>query len=160
MPTRKCSSFVHCAVVHFILTSNAISSTYEILKPADFGLTRYVHIGSRLTGWNAIKSRVEQLGLTLTDDQVKEITVRIKNMGDVRQQSIEDVDAILRVYHRKITDGDLQLGEVQKLDKIIEQHISSPKPDAEAEPPAKKLKTSNDAGNVSLRSMLSEEQTA
>lgn len=137
-------------------------STYEILKPADFGLTRYVHIGSRLTGWNAIKSRVEQLGLTLTDDQVKEITVRIKNMGDVRQQSIEDVDAILRVYHRKITDGDLRLGEVQKLDKIIEQHIGSPKEGADAEgaPPAKKLKTSDGAGNVSLQSMLSEENTA
>lgn len=24
----------------------------------------------RLTGWNAVKSRVEQLGLTLTDDEV------------------------------------------------------------------------------------------
>lgn len=25
----------------------------------------------RLTGWNAVKSRVEQLGLQLTDDQVR-----------------------------------------------------------------------------------------
>jgi hypothetical protein len=25
----------------------------------------------RLTGWNAVKSRVEQLGLTLTDDEVR-----------------------------------------------------------------------------------------
>ena len=46
-------------------------STYEIINPADFGMSRYVHFTSRLTGWNAIKSRVEQLGLKMTDDQVK-----------------------------------------------------------------------------------------
>ena len=46
-------------------------STYEILKPEDFGLTRYVSIGHRLTGWNAVKSRVEQLGLKLSDDEVR-----------------------------------------------------------------------------------------
>jgi len=61
----------------------------KILKPEDFGLVRYVSIGyfisivshlgysniylllsHRLTGWNAVKSRVEQLGLELTDEQV------------------------------------------------------------------------------------------
>ncbi|KAH0595372.1 hypothetical protein MHUMG1_07124 [Metarhizium humberi] len=30
---------------------------------------------SRLTGWNAIKSRVEQLGLSMSDEQVKEVYV-------------------------------------------------------------------------------------
>jgi hypothetical protein len=33
---------------------------------------RSVHFASRLTGWNAIKSRVDQLGLKMTDDQIKE----------------------------------------------------------------------------------------
>ena len=28
-------------------------------------MSRYVHFASRLTGWNAIKSRVEQLGLSM-----------------------------------------------------------------------------------------------
>jgi len=46
-------------------------STYEIINPADFGMSRYVHFASRLTGWNAIKSRVEQLELKMTDEQVK-----------------------------------------------------------------------------------------
>lgn len=32
-------------------------ATYEIINPADFGMQRYVHFASRLTGWNAIKSR-------------------------------------------------------------------------------------------------------
>jgi hypothetical protein len=92
-------------------------------------MTRYVHIGSRLTvrgglsgrlvsklhraqGWNAIKSRVEQLGLELTDDQVKEITSCIKNLGDAKQQSIEDVDSLLRKYHRHIATGELQVGGI------------------------------------------------
>ncbi|KAF9772411.1 hypothetical protein IL306_009893 [Fusarium sp. DS 682] len=36
-------------------------------------VTRYVSINSRITGWNAVKSRVEQLGLSMTDEQVKEV---------------------------------------------------------------------------------------
>lgn len=39
-------------------------------------MTRYVSFISRLTGWNAIKSRVEQLGLEMTDEQIKEVYVR------------------------------------------------------------------------------------
>lgn len=84
-------AFTHKAGIHAKAILNN-PSTYEILKPEDFGLTRYVSIGSvvgfrwmfchvgiltfyrctshRLTGWNAVKSRVEQLGLTLTDDEV------------------------------------------------------------------------------------------
>jgi len=63
-------------------------STYEILDPADFGQTRYVHIGSRLTGWNAVKSRSDQLKLGLTDEQVKKITTKIKKLADIRTLSI------------------------------------------------------------------------
>ena len=32
-------------------------ATYEAIDPRDFGMQRYVHFASRLTGWNAIKSR-------------------------------------------------------------------------------------------------------
>lgn len=63
-------------------------STYEILDPADFGQTRYVHIGSRLTGWNAVKSRSDQLKLGLSDEQVKAITNKIKKLADIRTLSI------------------------------------------------------------------------
>ena len=36
-------------------------STYEALKPEDFGLTRYVSIAHRLTGWNAVKRNLRKL---------------------------------------------------------------------------------------------------
>ena len=79
-----------------------LPSTYEILDPADFGLTRYVHIAHRLTGWNAVKSRAEQLGLALTDDDLKEATAHIKALADVKPMALEDVDAVLRAWHQKI----------------------------------------------------------
>jgi len=60
-------SFTHKAGIHAKAILNN-PSTYEILNPADFGMTRYVHFASRITGWNAIKSRVGQLGLKMTDD--------------------------------------------------------------------------------------------
>ncbi len=71
----------------------------------DFGMSRYVSIGHRLTGWNAVKSRCEQLELTLTEEQVKEVTAKIKQLADVREQTMEDVDSILRNYARAIENG-------------------------------------------------------
>lgn len=70
-------AFTHKAGIH-AKAILANPTTYEIINPADFGMTRYVHFSNRLTGWNAIKSRVGQLGLEMTDDQVKQCTTRIK----------------------------------------------------------------------------------
>ncbi|CAG8514121.1 4981_t:CDS:2 [Paraglomus brasilianum] len=98
-------SFTHKAGIHAKAILNN-PSTYEILKPEDFGMTRYVSIGHRLTGWNAVKNRVEQLGLTLTDDQVKQVTIKIKELADIRPLTMEDVDNLLRDFHNAITSGD------------------------------------------------------
>jgi homocitrate synthase len=91
-------AFTHKAGIHAKAILNN-PSTYEILRPEDFGMTRYVSIGHRLTGWNAVKNRVQQLGLSFTDDQVKDVTARIKKLADVRHMSIEDVDNVLNQYH-------------------------------------------------------------
>jgi homocitrate synthase len=69
------------------------------LKPEDFGVKRFVHIAHRLTGWNAVKNRVEQLGLNLTDDEIKDATAKIKTLADIKAQTLDDVDALLRQYH-------------------------------------------------------------
>lgn len=68
-------------------------------------MTRYVHFASRLTGWNAIKSRVEQLGLKMTDAQVKLCTAKIKALADVRPIAIDDADSIIRTFHGNIERG-------------------------------------------------------
>ncbi|CAG8699541.1 1026_t:CDS:2, partial [Cetraspora pellucida] len=98
-------AFTHKAGIHAKAILNN-PSTYEILKPEDFGMTRYVNICHRLTGWNAVKNRVEQLGLSLTDDQVKTITAKIKELSDIRPLKMEDVDNLLRDYHSAIISGD------------------------------------------------------
>ncbi|KAK8165678.1 homocitrate synthase [Phyllosticta citrichinensis] len=91
-------AFTHKAGIHAKAILNN-PSTYEIINPADFGMSRYVHFASRLTGWNAIKSRVEQLGLEMTDAQIKLVTAKIKALADVRPIAIDDADSIIRTFH-------------------------------------------------------------
>lgn len=90
------AAFTHKAGIHAKAILNN-PSTYEILRPEDFGLTRYIHIAHRLTGWNAVRHRAEQLGLNLDVDTIKQITAHIKALADRRALTLEDVDALL--YH-------------------------------------------------------------
>ncbi|KAM5379231.1 hypothetical protein ACJA88_005791 [Fusarium oxysporum] len=110
-PITGFCAFTHKAGIH-AKAILANPSTYEIIDPALFGLTRYVNITSRITGWNAVKGRISQLGLDgpggfETDDQIKEVTAKIKQMADranrglsfVRPLAIDDADSIIHAYH-------------------------------------------------------------
>ena len=88
------AAFTHKAGIHAKAVLND-PSTYEILRPEDFGLTRYVHIAHRLTGWNAVRHRAEQLGLAVDDDEIKRLTSRIKALADRRPLTLDEVDALL-----------------------------------------------------------------
>jgi homocitrate synthase len=94
-------AFTHKAGIHAKAILNN-PSTYEIINPQDFGMSRYVHFASRLTGWNAIKSRAEQLGLKMTDAQYKECTAKIKAIADIRKIALDDTDSIIRTYHHNL----------------------------------------------------------
>ncbi len=100
------TAFTHKAGIHAKAILNN-PSTYEILDPADFGLTRYIHVAHRLTGWNAIKQRAEQLQLNLSDDEIKIITTEIKTLADQKQLNLDDVDVLLRSYHSQSVSADL-----------------------------------------------------
>ncbi len=89
------TAFTHKAGIHAKAILNN-PETYEIINPQAFGLTRYVSIAHRLTGWNAIKNRSEQLGLALSDDKIKAITEHIKALADEKPISLDDVDGLLR----------------------------------------------------------------
>lgn len=97
-PITGFCAFTHKAGIH-AKAILANPSTYEIIDPAIFGLTRYISINSRITGWNAIRARCEQLGLKMTDEEVKEVTAKIKQMADIRPLAIDDTDSILHSYH-------------------------------------------------------------
>ncbi|KAJ5643252.1 uncharacterized protein N7484_005759 [Penicillium longicatenatum] len=98
-------AFTHKAGIHAKAILNN-PSTYEIINPADFGMTRYVHFASRLTGWNAIKSRAQQLKLEMSDAQYKECTAKIKALADIRPIAVDDADSIIRAYHRNLKSGE------------------------------------------------------
>ncbi|KAL8993503.1 MAG: hypothetical protein Q9169_006291 [Polycauliona sp. 2 TL-2023] len=100
-PITGFCAFTHKAGIHAkaILANPA---TYEIINPADFGMQRYVHFASRLTGWNAIKSRCDQLGLPMTDAQIKQCTAKVKAMADVRRLAIEDTDVIINQFYHNL----------------------------------------------------------
>lgn len=87
--------FTHKAGIHTKAVL-AAPETYESINPNDFGLTRHVQIAHRLTGWNAVRSRAIELGLSLSDDQVKAATQRIKALADERIVTPEEVDEMLR----------------------------------------------------------------
>jgi len=88
------TAFTHKAGIHAKAVLNN-PETYEILDPQDFGMTRYISIAHRLTGWNAIKNRAEQLGLSMTDQQLKEVTQHVKALADEKSLALSDVDAVL-----------------------------------------------------------------
>ncbi len=73
-------------------------NSYEILDPADFGLERTMNIAHRLTGYNAVGKRAEQLGLTFGKTELREITQRIKAMADAVPLSMDQLDAVLREW--------------------------------------------------------------
>lgn len=96
------TAFTHKAGIHAKALLNN-PETYEILKPEDFGMKRYIKIAHKLTGRNAIGYRARQLGLDLTDTHIKEATQRIKALADVQPLTLDDVDNIL--YHLATGDG-------------------------------------------------------
>ena len=95
-PITGYTAFTHKAGIHAKAILNA-PETYEALRPEDFGLTRYLSIAHKLTGWNAVKARAEQLGLDLTPDQIKALTRHIKALADENPLTLDDVDELL--YH-------------------------------------------------------------
>ncbi len=88
------SAFTHKAGIHAKAVLNN-PSTYEILDPQDFGLTRYIHVAHRLTGWNAIADRANQLQLRLSDEDIKAITSEVKRFSDHKTLTLDEVDRML-----------------------------------------------------------------
>lgn len=54
--------------------------------------------------------------------QIKDATAKIKELADVRTQSMDDVDSLLRVYHSGIQSGQLAVGQKEALDRLLRRH--------------------------------------
>ena len=88
------SAFIHKAGIHAKAVL-ADPATYEILNPDDFGLSRHIAIGHRLTGWNAVRNRAVALGLVLDDDTIRHITQHIKARADENPMMPHEIDSLL-----------------------------------------------------------------
>ena len=91
------TAFTHKAGIHAKAILNN-PETYEILNPNDFGLTRYISIAHKLTGWNALQDRASQLGIHIDPDNLKELTLHIKAVADHKRITLSDVDELLHQW--------------------------------------------------------------
>lgn len=89
------TAFTHKAGIHAKAILND-PRTYEIINPQDFGLTRYLSIAHRLTGWHAVRWRAQQLGLDMTEEEIKRVTAHVKAVADEKPLSLDDVDGVLK----------------------------------------------------------------
>ncbi len=88
------SAFMHKAGIHAKAVL-ADPSTYEAINPDDFGVSREIAIGHRLTGWNAVRARSRVLGLELPDNMLQDITRIIKARADSEPMSLVEIDDLL-----------------------------------------------------------------
>ena len=123
-PVTGFCAFTHKAGIH-AKAILANPSTYEIIDPADFGMRRYIHFASRLTGWNAIKSRAQQLNIDMTDAQYKECTAKIKALADIRPLAIDDADSIIHAFHRNIKSGEYARIELPNMTGIEKRKLEA-----------------------------------
>ncbi|RAP50916.1 MAG: 2-isopropylmalate synthase [Methanosphaera sp. SHI613] len=93
MPPNKAiigeNAFAHEAGIHVqgVLEN---SETYEAFKPEEVGHTRRIVLG-KLTGANAIKSKLEEYDIHLEDEQFDQLFKKVKALGD-SGKTITDVD--------------------------------------------------------------------
>lgn len=97
IPITAPGAFTHRAGIH---TKAVLRNprAYEVLDPTDFGLMRYVDVGSRFTGRHAVGYRASILGLDLNDDEISLLTHALKERAEQGSLSQEEVDAFIHAW--------------------------------------------------------------
>lgn len=90
-PIIGTNAFSHKAGIH---TSAVLVNpeTYEAFDPAIIGRARKI-IVDKYAGRHAVKAKLDEMGISVNDDQLKRITMEIKNLAD-KKKRIEDSDII------------------------------------------------------------------
>ena len=69
------------------------SETFEIMRPEDVGLSATNLVLGKHSGRAALRSKLEELGYNLADNQLKDVFVRFKELAD-RKKEVYDEDLI------------------------------------------------------------------
>jgi 2-isopropylmalate synthase len=99
------NAFAHESGIHQDgMLKNA--ETYEIMTPESVGLSRSTLVMGKHSGRHAFKSKLEELGFTLNDNEIQDAFVRFKDLADAKKDIYdEDIvalvdDAVLRDHGR------------------------------------------------------------
>jgi 2-isopropylmalate synthase len=95
------NAFAHESGIHQDgMLKNA--ETYEIMTPESVGLSRSTLVMGKHSGRHAFKSKLEELGFTLNENEIQDAFVRFKDLADAKKDVYdEDIialvdDAVLR----------------------------------------------------------------
>jgi homocitrate synthase len=70
--------------------------SYETIPPEAFGVERRLQIGSRLTGRHALAQRARELGLRVEDEDLRRLTMFVKELADGGDLPLGELDDLLR----------------------------------------------------------------
>lgn len=77
-------------------------STYEIMQPEDVGLSKSKIVLTKLSGSHAFRSRLKELGLELSEEEMSSTFVKFKELADKKKEVFdEDIISLIEdeVYH-------------------------------------------------------------
>ncbi|MCF6305247.1 MAG: 2-isopropylmalate synthase, partial [Rhodobacteraceae bacterium] len=66
------------------------SETFEIMRPEDIGLSETSLVMGKHSGRAALRSKLENLGFTIGDNQLKDVFVRFKELADRKKEIFDD----------------------------------------------------------------------
>ena len=66
------------------------AGTFEIMRPEDIGLTETSIVMGKHSGRAALRSKLENLGYSLGDNQLKDVFVRFKELADRKKEVFDD----------------------------------------------------------------------
>ncbi|MDG1068794.1 MAG: alpha-isopropylmalate synthase regulatory domain-containing protein, partial [Sulfitobacter sp.] len=91
------NAFAHESGIHQDgMLKNA--ETFEIMRPEDVGLTETNIVMGKHSGRAALRSKLENLGYELGDNQLKDVFVRFKELADRKKEIYdEDLIALMRI---------------------------------------------------------------
>lgn len=91
------NAFAHESGIHQDgMLKNA--ETFEIMRPEDIGLSETNIVMGKHSGRAALRSKLEDLGFELGDNQLKDVFVRFKELADRKKEIYEDdLIALMRV---------------------------------------------------------------
>ncbi len=107
------NAFAHESGIHQDgMLKNA--ETFEIMRPEDIGLAETNIVMGKHSGRAALRSKLEELGFELGDNQLKDVFVRFKELADRKKEIYEDdLIALMR------TSGDPEDDRI----KLISMHV-------------------------------------